>query len=88
MQELIHDVFVRAFQNPMLAPLHDGATWPVEKGMLAFTAGGKPAHAKVGKKTKVTIDGKKANGGDLKVGMNCSIEYYGDKSQAKAVACK
>jgi hydrogenase expression/formation protein HypE len=37
MQELIHDVFVRAFQNPMLAPLHDGATWPVEKGMLAFT---------------------------------------------------
>ena len=37
MQELIHDVFVRAFQNPMLAPLHDGATWPVEKGTLAFT---------------------------------------------------
>jgi len=37
MQELIHDVFVRAFQNPTLAPLHDGATWPVEKGTLAFT---------------------------------------------------
>ncbi|MDC8448992.1 MAG: hydrogenase expression/formation protein HypE [Nitrospira sp.] len=37
MQELIHDVFVRAFHNPMLAPLHDGATWPIEKGTLAFT---------------------------------------------------
>ena len=37
MQELIQDVFVRAFQNPMLASLHDGATWPVENGTLAFT---------------------------------------------------
>jgi hydrogenase expression/formation protein HypE len=37
MQELIQDVFVKAFQNPMLAPLHDGVTWPVEKGTLAFT---------------------------------------------------
>lgn len=37
MQELIQDVFVRAFHNPMLAPMHDGATWPVEKGTLAFT---------------------------------------------------
>lgn len=37
MQELIQDVFVRAFQNPMLEPLHDGATWPVEKGTLALT---------------------------------------------------
>ena len=37
MQELIQDVFLRAFQNPVLAPLHDGATWQVEKGTLAFT---------------------------------------------------
>jgi len=37
MQELIHDVFLRVFHNPMLEPLHDGATWPVEKGTLAFT---------------------------------------------------
>ena len=37
MQELIQDVFVRAFQNPLLNSLHDGATWPVEKGTLAFT---------------------------------------------------
>ena len=37
MQELIRDVFVRAFDNPMLAQLHDGATFPLEKGTLAFT---------------------------------------------------
>lgn len=37
MQELIQDIFVRAFHNPLLAPMHDGATWPVEKGTLAFT---------------------------------------------------
>lgn len=37
MQELIQDVFVRAFHNPMLDSLHDGATWQVEKGTLAFT---------------------------------------------------
>ncbi len=37
MQELIRDVFVRAFDNPMLAQLHDGAMFPVEQGALAFT---------------------------------------------------
>ena len=37
MQELIQDVFVRAFHNPLLESLHDGATWAVEKGTLAFT---------------------------------------------------
>ncbi|MDH5667401.1 MAG: hydrogenase expression/formation protein HypE [Nitrospira sp.] len=37
MQDLIRDVFARAFDNSMLASLHDGATWPVEKGTLAFT---------------------------------------------------
>jgi len=37
MRDLIQDVFVHAFDNSMLASLHDGATWPVEKGTLAFT---------------------------------------------------
>ncbi|MBS0149605.1 MAG: hydrogenase expression/formation protein HypE [Nitrospira sp.] len=36
MQELIQGVFVKAFQNPMLESLHDGATWRVEKGTFAF----------------------------------------------------
>ncbi len=37
MRELIQEVFVRTFDNPLLAPLHDGATWAVERGTLAFT---------------------------------------------------
>lgn len=37
MQELIHDIFVRAFHNPLLESLHDGAIWSMEKGTLAFT---------------------------------------------------
>ena len=37
MRDLIQEVFVRAFDNSALTPLHDGATWPVEKGTLAFT---------------------------------------------------
>jgi hydrogenase expression/formation protein HypE len=37
MQDLIQDVFLRAFHNPLLDSLHDGATWPVEKCTLAFT---------------------------------------------------
>lgn len=58
-----------------------------KKGMIAFTAGGKPAHAKVAGKTKVTVNGAKAKLAELKVGMACDIEYYGDMGQAKAVAC-
>ncbi len=37
MRDLIQEVFVHAFDNSMLASLHDGATWSVEKGTLAFT---------------------------------------------------
>ena len=37
MQQLIRDVFVRSFGDPLSTHLHDGATWPVEKGTLAFT---------------------------------------------------
>lgn len=37
MQELIHEVFLRAFDNPLLAQAHDGAVFPVEAGRLAFT---------------------------------------------------
>ena len=58
------------------------------KGMIGFTAGGKEAHAKLAKKTKITVAGETADAKALKVGMSCEIEYYGDKGQAKAVACK
>lgn len=37
MQDLIQDVFLRAFHNPLLDTMHDGATWPIERGTLAFT---------------------------------------------------
>ena len=37
MQELIRDIFLRSFDNPLLGRLHDGATFPNEKGTLAFT---------------------------------------------------
>jgi hypothetical protein len=36
----------------------------------------------------VTIAGAKADAKAIQVGMNCEIEYYGDKGQAKAVTCK
>lgn len=37
MQNLIRDVFVRSFGDPLSTHLHDGATWPVSEGTLAFT---------------------------------------------------
>jgi hydrogenase expression/formation protein HypE len=37
MQDLIREVFLRSFDNALLRQLHDGATFPVEKGTLAFT---------------------------------------------------
>lgn len=37
MQNLIRDVFVRSFGDPLSTHLHDGATWPVSEGTVAFT---------------------------------------------------
>lgn len=37
MQDLIREIFLRSFDNELLRQLHDGATFPVEKGTLAFT---------------------------------------------------
>ncbi|MBH0177640.1 MAG: hydrogenase expression/formation protein HypE [Nitrospira sp.] len=37
MQQLIREVFVRSFGDPLSTHLHDGATWPVSEGTLAFT---------------------------------------------------
>ena len=38
MHDLIRNVIEPAFHNPLLAQHHDGATFPVECGRLAFTA--------------------------------------------------
>lgn len=37
MQDLIREIFLRSFDNELLRQLHDGATFPVGKGTLAFT---------------------------------------------------
>lgn len=37
MQHLIRDVFIRSFGDPLSTHLHDGATWPVSQGTMAFT---------------------------------------------------
>jgi hydrogenase expression/formation protein HypE len=37
MQDLIREIFLRSFDNALLRQLHDGATFPVERGTLAFT---------------------------------------------------
>ncbi|MDR4480808.1 MAG: hydrogenase expression/formation protein HypE [Nitrospira sp.] len=37
MQDLIRGIFLRSFDNEWLRRLHDGATFPVEGGTLAFT---------------------------------------------------
>jgi tripartite-type tricarboxylate transporter receptor subunit TctC len=39
-------------------------------------------------RTKITVAGQKAERGDLKPGMNCSIEYIGDSKEANGVACQ
>jgi tripartite-type tricarboxylate transporter receptor subunit TctC len=55
---------------------------------IAFMNGGKAANASLGKKTKISVGGKKAKRGALKAGMACDIEYFGEKGQAKTVKCK
>jgi hydrogenase expression/formation protein HypE len=37
MQDLIREIFLRSFDNALLRQLHDGATFPVKAGTLAFT---------------------------------------------------
>ena len=50
---------------------------------------GKKRTAKVsGKRTKITIAGKKAKRKAIKVGMNCAFHYYGHKTTAKKIVCK
>lgn len=51
--------------------------------------GGKEVKAKIsGSRTAVTIDGKKAKRGAIKVGMTCAVTYPGAGQEAKKVDCK
>jgi tripartite-type tricarboxylate transporter receptor subunit TctC len=56
--------------------------------VIVFMAEGKTAHAKIGRKTKISIGGKKVKHTSLKTGLNCDIVYYGEMSQAKTIKCK
>ncbi|MDX1484718.1 MAG: tripartite tricarboxylate transporter substrate-binding protein [Alphaproteobacteria bacterium] len=56
---------------------------------LFFAVKGKTHKVKVsGSRTKVSIGGKKTKRKNLKVGMECTIIYKGNGSEAKSVACK
>jgi hypothetical protein len=50
---------------------------------------GKNRRANVsGSKTEVLVDGKKAKRKAIKMGMNCTFHYYGNKTTAKKLDCK
>lgn len=55
---------------------------------IAFDAKGKEHTARLAKSTKITVAGKKAKAEDLKAGMACTVDYYGDGGQANAITCK
>jgi hypothetical protein len=49
--------------------------------------GDKAAMAKVGRRTKISVGGKKAKRGALKAGMACDIAYF-DGASATKINCK
>jgi hypothetical protein len=50
---------------------------------------GKDVHAETsGSRTKVTIGGKAAKRGDIKVGMNCALTYLRPGAEATKIDCK
>jgi hypothetical protein len=55
---------------------------------IRFDDKGKPSLALVASQTEVTVGGSKAEPGALKAGMTCAVTYFGDRGQAKSVACK
>ena len=63
----------------------------VQKGgrKIVFKAKGARHEANIsGSRTKVKIGGKDAKRGELKAGMNCTVKYSGNKSQAASVDCR
>ncbi|MGE5538636.1 MAG: hypothetical protein ACM30I_08445 [Gemmatimonas sp.] len=75
--ETAKPVTVRA----VLAVVEGGGT------RVAFDVDGKRSSAVVASETAVTVAGAKAEPAALKAGMTCAITYFGDRGQAKAVAC-
>jgi len=58
-------------------------------GRIYFLDGGEKVQASVsGKRTKITIAGKKAKRSAVKTGMTCDVNYAGSYTRAKSIACK
>ncbi|MDX1484604.1 MAG: hypothetical protein R3229_08995 [Alphaproteobacteria bacterium] len=55
--------------------------------VIEFKNAGKTTSAKVGRRTKITVAGKKAKRGALKAGMTCAIAYF-EGASAKTIKCK
>ena len=69
---------------------HAGKVVKIKRGGRAITIDyqGKKMTANVsGSKTKLTVGGKKAKRKAVKVGMNCEVHYYGNKTTATKMVC-
>lgn len=55
--------------------------------VIEFVNSGKSTRAKVGRRTKIYVGGKKAKRAALKAGMTCDIAYF-EGASAKSVKCK
>jgi tripartite-type tricarboxylate transporter receptor subunit TctC len=55
---------------------------------IRFADNGKPSQALVASETEVTVAGAKTEAKALKAGMTCAVTYFGDRGQAKSVACE
>ncbi len=89
---------VAAFRKPMkVGESKRRITWltvtsaltKASRRRIHFLVKGEKHQAKLsGRRTKVTIAGKKAKRKALKAGMTCAITYPGNMGQARAVACR
>ncbi|MGB0577909.1 MAG: hypothetical protein ACPGPC_17435 [Alphaproteobacteria bacterium] len=67
-----------------------GTVSGTKRGGRRITIGsgkGKKTAKVSGRKTKITIAGKKAKRKAIKVGMKCAFHYYGNKTTAKKIVC-
>jgi tripartite-type tricarboxylate transporter receptor subunit TctC len=55
---------------------------------ISFDDNGKPSRAVVASQTQITVGGAKSPASSLKAGMMCAVTYFGDRGQAKAIACE
>ncbi len=70
---------------------HTGKIVKIKRGgrKLYIDYKGKTVSASVsGRRTKVSLDGKKVKRKAVKKGMTCTFVYYGSNTRAKEVVCK